>query len=321
MKETKLVTEWYEEAVRGDRKGFDSLITYFHARLLSYALKICGYSSFAQDALQDAYITAFIHLGELKDPENFNYWIRTIVKRSCWRQIKAVKKDLPLAAKLIDSKIADREFSVEFEKNNLGDFLRQRINLLNETLRIVVILRYFTPYNDYENIAKILAVPAGTVKSRLNEAKKQLKKIWNTGLSEMPYEIRSEAEYWNDFYMDAFQNMQKDVSVKKRFIDHFNEDLYVYFTSGSSGSGRKILEKEFEEDIKYGTSYGPGTAFNLKNLGVVQGQNINSKEYPDRCPPTSTLIFHRKADKTVLLQFHNPYRALSNENRLNTRAL
>ena len=307
MADNKIISTWYGEALRGNKSCFNSLITYYHAQLLSYALRICGYSDIAEDALQDAYIIAFTRLHEVKEPENFYYWLRTIVKRSCWQQLKGKRNMLPLSAKLIDSKIADEGLEREIEKNNLNEFLRERINRLSGTLKTVVLLRYFTDYNDYDNISEILNIPVGTVRSRLNEAKKQLKKIWSNNLSGMPDEIRRESDYWNEFYWDSIQNLQTDTSVRGKFINHFAEELSITFTGGKSATGRNLIEKEFEDDLNYGTSYGTGTVFNLKDIGILQGENINPKEYPDRCPPTSTLIFHRQKDKTIFLQFHNAF--------------
>ena len=307
MKEEALIKNWVEEARLGNRSCFNNLITFYHSEMLAYALKICRYSNIAEDALQDAYINAFTHITELKATESFQPWLRTIVKRSCWQYLnsRSEKASLPLSAKLIDTKISDHALENKIEKNNLNEFVWERITHLSETLRVVVLLRYFTGYNNYENISTIIGVPVGTVRSRLNEAKKQLKKIWNYDLSGLPENLKSEAKYWNEFYEYSFSNIQTDNNVRKTFGNHLLPDLTIRFTSGKTAQGRELFEKEINDDITYGTSYGIGTVFNLKDIGIIQGENINSKEYPDRCPPTSTLIFHRKIDKTFFLQFHN----------------
>ncbi len=307
VKEEALIKNWVEDAQLGNRSCFNNLIAYYHAELLAYAMKICRYSNIAEDALQDAYISAFTHITGLKTSESFPGWLRTIVKRSCWQYLndRTQKSSLPLSAKLVDSKIADHNLENEIDKNNLNEFIWERITHLSETLRVVVLLRYFTEYNDYENISTILGVPVGTIRSRLNESKKQLKKLWNYDLSDLPENLKSDAKYWNEFYEYSFRNLQKDDSVRKMFNNHLLPDLTIKFTSGKTSQGRQLFEKEINDDITYGTSYGIGTIFNLKDIGIIQGENINSKEYPDRCPPTSTLIFHRKTDKTFYLQFHN----------------
>ena len=311
MKESILISQWFEEARRGNKGCFNNLITYYHAQMLSYAMKICRYSNIAEDALQEAYISAYTHFNEVKNPENFFYWMRTIVKRSCWQQMNPESRNVPLSAKIIDSKIADESFENGIENNNMNEFLWERISRLTETLRVVVILRYFTNYNNYEIISEILGIPVGTVRSRLNEAKKQLKKTWDMSLSDLPQNIKKEAEYWNEFYSYIFNYIQNDFDVRQRFSNHLLPDILINFTSGKSAYGRKLIEKELSDDIKYGTSYRLSSIFNLKDIGILQGENINSAEYPDRCPATSTLIFHRKTEKTFFLQFHNPSKQLA----------
>ncbi len=305
MKETDLILSWISEARRGNKSCFNNLITFYHAEMLSYALKICGYSNIAEDALQDAYIKAFIHIKELKEEDNFPFWLRTIVKRCCWQYLKTGQNVLPVSTKLIDSKISDTTLEENIEKQNMNEFVWERVTHLSEPLKVAVLLRYFTEYNDYENISEILDIPQGTVRSRLNEAKKQLKKIWRYELSFLPENLKSEAKYWNEFYEYSFKYIQSDSTVRKKFNEHLVPDLSIKFTSGKTGRGRILIEKEIDDDITYGTSYKMGTIFNLKEIGILQGENINSGEYPDRCPLTSTLIFHRKTDKTVYLQFHN----------------
>ena len=250
MKESIITTQWFEEARRGNRTCLNNLITFYHAQLLSYAMKICKFSNIAEDALQEAYINALVHFNEVKEPENFFFWLRTIVKRSCWQQMKFEKKTVPLSIKLVDSKISDNKIEDEIEKNNTNEFLWERISRLSESLRIVLLLRYFANCNNYDSISKILDIPVGTVRSRLNEGKKQLKKMWNLSLAEMPEDIKSEAEYWNEFYEYSFKFIQKDSAAKENFNNHLLPELLINFTSGKTAHGRKLIEKEFEDDLK-----------------------------------------------------------------------
>ncbi|HVO74026.1 MAG TPA: RNA polymerase sigma factor [Ignavibacteriaceae bacterium] len=305
MNEENLLNEWTAGARCGDKSCFGSLISFYHPRLLAYALKICRYSNIAEDALQDAYISAFVHRGEINEPNNFFYWLRTIVKRSCLRSLSERKSSLPLSAKLIDSKIDDKTLEDEIEKKSSAEFLMERINHLSEPLKAVVLLRYFTIFNSYENISVILGIAAGTVKSRLNEAKKQLKKIWRYELSDLPENIRKEADYWNEFYSYSFKLLHHDLPAREKFIEHMIPELQISFTSGLKANGRKLIEKEIDEDIKYGTSYKVAAVFNLKDTGIIEFENINSPDYPDRCPPLSTLIYYRKTGKAHQLLFHN----------------
>ena len=303
MKETDFIKQWFKEALSGDVTCFNNILTFYHAQLFAYALKICRYSDIAEDALQDAYINTFIHIREVREPENLFSWMLTIVKRSCWQQLNIEKKGIPFSAALVDSKMIDNSLEKRIENNDINEFLWERIGKLSEPLRMVVILRYFSVFNDYEYISKILGIPVGTVRSRLNEAKKQLKKIWDSNLSDMPNNIRREAEYWNDFYSSVI-NVQYDLQVRERFFDHLIPELTIQYSNGELKQGRKLIEKEFDDDLTYGTAYKLSSVFNLKDIGIAQGENINSVEYPDRCPPKTTMIFYRKGSKSHHINFH-----------------
>lgn len=307
MKLEQKISLWLNESRVGNKSSINSLFTYFYPKLLSYALKICGYNNIAEDALQDAYINAFIHLNEVKEVDKFYYWMLTIVRRSCWQYIKKERKNsFQLSAKLIDKEISGYTLEEIIEKNNMNEFILERITHLSKPLREVILLRYFTEYNDYKNISDILGIPDGTVRSRLNEAKKQLKKIWHSDLSEMPQSIKNEAEFWNEFYLEIAGEIYQNESARNKFFNHLLPELSIRLTSGKRIKGRFHIEKEIDEDIKYGSTFILTSVFNLKDIGIVQTENINSEEYPDRCPPVSTLIFHRIKDKTFYLQFSNP---------------
>ncbi|MEO8398970.1 MAG: sigma-70 family RNA polymerase sigma factor [Ignavibacteriaceae bacterium] len=308
MKDTNLILQWFNEARLGNKQCFNNLVTYYHASLLSYALKICKYNNIAEDALQEAYINAYIHFNEVEQPEKLLSWLLTIVRRSCWLQMKSSKSFLPLSVKQIDSKIFDAGLERNFEQNNLNEYIHERINHLSDTLKIVVLMRYFTVYNDYESISEILGIPVGTIRSRLNEAKKQLKKVWNYSLSDLPENIQRESSYWNEFYFTTFNNVHIEENSRLKLIEHILPNVKILYTSGKTATGREPIKKELDEDIKFGIRYNTQTVFNLKDIGIIQGENINSAEYPDRCPPTSTFIFKRIKEKAFFMQIHNEAR-------------
>ena len=305
MKDQNIISQWFNEALLHNNQCFNSIITYYHPQLLLYALKICRYNNIAEDALQEAYINAYIHFSEVKHPDKLFNWLLTIVKRACWLQLNQIQRNLPLSVKLIDSQITDDVIINSTEKKNMQEFVHERINQLSDNLRMVVMLRYFSEYNDYKTIANILGIPIGTVRSRLNEAKFQLKKLWHTNLKDLPENLQRESKYWDEFYLYIFLNIYKDTIVQNEFINHLLPDITIIYTSGAEAIGREPMIKEIEDDIKYGSFYSVNSIFNLKDIGIIQGENLNSSEYPERCPPASTFIFYRKRNKVYSLRVHN----------------
>jgi hypothetical protein len=90
-------------------------------------------------------------------------------------------------------------------------------------------------------------------------------------------------------------------------LNHFDPALHMQFTSGKIGKGRIILEREINDDLKFGSRLKVKEVFSSGNLSVLEGHNLNSREYPDRCPPATTVLLLRNNDKVESIQiFDSP---------------
>ena len=117
------------------------------------------------DAVQDAIFKAWRNLGKLRAEEYFDTWLIRILINECHNRQRAQSRLLPL-----DSA---PEPSEDFQ----GDLLlHDAILSLPEKLRIPIILHYMEGYRTDE-IAKMLRLPGGTVRSRLRRARAMLKTL------------------------------------------------------------------------------------------------------------------------------------------------
>ena len=119
----------------------------------------------AEDAVQDALASAWRRFDELRDPDRFAAWFDRIVVNGCRDRLRrrSTVRFVPLAA---DVDPAGRDpFQAFLDRDALLAHLRH----LNADERIVVVLRYWADLQ-LEAIAERLAIPLGTVKSRLHRA-------------------------------------------------------------------------------------------------------------------------------------------------------
>jgi len=155
------------EAQSGNHKAFDCLIAFFHPQLVKFALNVCGNEALAKDAVQDAWINICDKLKSLNDPRAFRSWIFRAVR---WRMFDMLK------AKSYQHQSLNPDIEHESITVNLNEAdterrqLSQLINQLPETERDVIYLFYLVDCSLVE-IASILEIPVGTVKSRLNRAR------------------------------------------------------------------------------------------------------------------------------------------------------
>ncbi|MBQ8550500.1 MAG: sigma-70 family RNA polymerase sigma factor, partial [Clostridia bacterium] len=174
----KLVTA----AQNGDADAKSELFTVFYEDVHYFVLKTVKDSDLAADITQETFIEILTSLDKLKEPAAFVTWMKQIAYHQCTRYFRK-KKDVIVDEDEDGGTIFDnlKEESSEFipeealDDDELKRTLLGMLDELSEEQRSAVILRYFddVPVKD---IAIIQGVSEGTVKSRLNYARKSLKK-------------------------------------------------------------------------------------------------------------------------------------------------
>lgn len=139
--------------------------------MTALARAITGNDADGQDALQEAALAAYVARGQLRSPERFAPWFRTILIHKCGETLRRRRQVIPLDAACQRKQEATAE----------SGLIWMLVDQLSPEVAQVVVLRYLAdlPQRD---IADVLGIPVGTVKSRLNRALKQLR----TMLEEVP---------------------------------------------------------------------------------------------------------------------------------------
>jgi RNA polymerase sigma-70 factor (ECF subfamily) len=158
--------ELVEQAQRGDHDAFAVLAGMFVARLDAAARLMLRDPDLARDGVQDGFIRAWRSLPSLRDPDRFEGWLRSLVARSCLDILRR-RRRRPVEVELVSTDgPAVQDVSATTADRDLLDAILRR---LPPEQRVVVVLRY---YFDLEvpEIAATLAIPPGTVKSRLHRS-------------------------------------------------------------------------------------------------------------------------------------------------------
>ncbi|MGN1128989.1 MAG: RNA polymerase sigma factor, partial [Candidatus Flemingiibacterium sp.] len=163
----------------GDDSAFEELVERHQKRVLGTAYKVTSNRWAAEDAAQDAFVSAWMHLSALEDKEAFGAWVCAISKNQAYRLMRRY-------CTAIDVSLDLAEFTEPADKaTEDASELREAVDSLSEALRETVKLHYFGGYQISE-IAEMLSIPVGTVKWRLSEARKQLRKGY--GIMEKTYD-------------------------------------------------------------------------------------------------------------------------------------
>lgn len=167
-----------EAALAGDRNAFGDLVARYQDRLFNTLLRVVGSHEDAADAAQDAFVQAFTKLDSFRGESQFYTWLYRIAmnvalsrqrRRRPTASVDHVKEsvgDEPLDAGEGPEETVlsqERVEHVQAALSNLGDEHRQ-----------ILVLREIEGFA-YEEIASILDLPVGTVRSRIFRARVQLK--------------------------------------------------------------------------------------------------------------------------------------------------
>lgn len=149
------------------------LVLDYHQEIYRYAYRLCGSVADAEDLTQMVFLTAQEKLGQLRDVEKARGWLYAIL-RSLF--LKQCRKRRPLAAATIeidlDGLAGPVSDATEFDQEQLQNALAE----LPEMHRIVLVMFYFEECS-YQDIARRLELPMGTVMSRLARAKARLRDL------------------------------------------------------------------------------------------------------------------------------------------------
>jgi RNA polymerase sigma-70 factor, ECF subfamily len=149
---------------KGDKEAFSRLIERYKVSMYRVALSMLTEKQDTEDAIQNSIIKAYQGVIYLKKNEFFKTWLIRIVINECKSILKSNNKVVHIAEVSTDIRFTDDFSNIE---------LTNAVNLLDEDLKITTTLFYFEDIPQKE-IAKLLGIPEGTVRSRLSRARTKL---------------------------------------------------------------------------------------------------------------------------------------------------
>lgn len=149
-------------AQTGHRSSFDGLLRAVQDRLLGYLLRLVGNRALAEDILQDTFLTIVKQLKFLRDPEAFVAWSYRIANRQAQRVLRRAGRE-PKGDILPDELPAPADEHDAPTREDIDRLMRNA----SPASQVVLHLHYLEELPLHE-VAAILELPLGTVKSRLS---------------------------------------------------------------------------------------------------------------------------------------------------------
>ncbi|OMD82530.1 RNA polymerase subunit sigma [Paenibacillus odorifer] len=166
--------QYIEEAKQGDRQAFEQIVKHFTPMANAVAFEKLRDYQLAEDAVQEAFTEAFLHLNKLRAVEAFPGWFKAIVVRQCYRILR--RKQHPALPYDEAAQATESSFSIAdiIEKKETQRLVHESIAALTSNMRIAVQLYYFQGYS-LQEIADFLGTSVSVLKKRLFDARRKLK--------------------------------------------------------------------------------------------------------------------------------------------------
>lgn len=294
--------ELVQLARRGETAALGALLERHHAALYGLALTIVRDRGMAQDVVQDAFLVALRRLGELREPAAAGAWLRAIVRNTGLMRVRRTR-EIPGA---VPDAMPDPDAGPEAALDALAtrDWVLSTIARLPEDQQVTVLLRYFTTRPSYSQIATVLGIPIGTVRSRLNQAKRTLAgALLDTAATVHSDHRLIGQERWRQ-WIGRLDEMEQRSDVAAYFDDCSAEVVVDNPARGYRTRGVDTERRNLEEGLSAGVRLRPTGIVAGVGITIFEATHRNPPDQPHHCPPLHTEIRLHPSGSTTRLILH-----------------
>ena len=163
------------EEVRMKKETFCRYIRQYETDMFRFAKSIVGTQADGEDAMQESILKAYENIDTLRSRRKFKAWIFQILANECYQILRNRKRQEPTDPFEFPEQEHSSDYWTEDMVSEDGEILSYILRMPKQHQE-VLILYYYDEFSTKE-IAKILDIPQGTVKSRLARGRKQLKDL------------------------------------------------------------------------------------------------------------------------------------------------
>lgn len=166
-------------AQEGDSGAFGELVEAHQVFAYNVALRAIDNSQDAEDIVQEAFVRAWKSLAGFRVDARFRTWLYRIVINLCYSQLPRLRKevsrlDQPNGQESLPDRSPEGDPETRIEDKQLLELLQEQIKSLPAQYQILLLLRHHQGCS-YAEIAEIMDMPLGTVKTGIHRARKTLK--------------------------------------------------------------------------------------------------------------------------------------------------
>jgi RNA polymerase sigma-70 factor (ECF subfamily) len=168
-----------ERCLVGDERAWEAIVSRYRRKIYNIAYTFVGRHEEAEDLTQDIFLKIFKSLETFDRRANFQTWLISVSRNLCidhYRSRRQEREAIDSAAVIGDVASAVQSPTDALEQQDRVRLLADAMQALSPTLRTAVMLRDIRELS-YQEIATVLRLPEGTVKSRINRGRAALARL------------------------------------------------------------------------------------------------------------------------------------------------
>jgi RNA polymerase sigma factor (sigma-70 family) len=271
-------------ARRGEVAALGLLLERHRAGMRAVAISVLGWSSDAEDAVQDAMLVALRRLGDVRDPAAVGPWLRAVTRNECRARLRRRDREgwIGDPDELPGIDVGPEE---SIDRNALRGWVWSALESLPTSFQVVVLLRYFTEIRSYAQIAAVCEVPVGTVRSRLHQARRRLtERLLN----------ESHDSHSDSAALTARRQYDAEELLASAPRGDFRATLAALAVpglqlvgpQGQRGTGHELLVQIMESDLNAGVCQRLVNVTAGQHVIILECDLLNPTWDPEHCPPS-----------------------------------
>jgi len=275
-------------AQNGDSVSLGILLERYRASLYGRALGILGYGPQAEDAVHDTFLIALRKIDRVREPAAVGGWLHAVLRNVCLMRLRAGQGEIlsdememrPHAQEATPEKPVEEAI----DRLAMREWVWTALSELPEVLRVTAMLRYFGAHASYEEIAAILGVPVGTVRSRLSQVKLKLAEA----LLETAALAHDEARRLTETRSYYFGAAAEEINSGQGYglmLNAYSDAPACVLAGGRTLHGRGAVIESLEGDLEAGIKMRPTNVLASKDITIFEADFENPRDDPFHCPP------------------------------------
>ena len=172
--------KWVQNCLQGDKEAFRHLVVKYKMPIYNLAYRMLQSEEEAEDVFQETFFKAYKSLDKYKLNYSFFTWLYTVALNICRNRLKKKRRyymfsidesltdDHRLTWQIADSSMAP---DILMERKEEMALVNKAVNCLPEKYRVVIVLRYLEG-QAYQEIADIIGLPLGTIKTQIHRGRR-----------------------------------------------------------------------------------------------------------------------------------------------------